>query len=453
MFNVNDIAEIEITAYGSNGEGIAERDGCVFFVHGVAVGDIVKAKVEHVKKNIVFAKPIKLIKEGCGRTKPLCPVYGKCGGCQLQHLSYNEQLVFKQTLVKNNLAKIGGINYNVPSVEPSGEIWRYRNKLNMPFGMKGCDIISGLYKNDTHEIAPVDDCLLQQAWAKELVFVITNFMQKNDITAYDEKIRNGLLRHVVGRQVDGQLLVILVINGEIFPNAEILLEILKKKFGKVGLFININKKNTNVILGEKTIHAGGLTEIKGEQYGVKFTLRPQSFYQVNESVKDKIYSKVKELLELDGVDILIDAYSGAGILSGAMHSEKYMTYGIEIEPSAASDADDMKKSNGLKNLINICGDVEKELAKITENNLGKNIAIIVDPPRKGLGESVVNTIIKAKPKSVVYISCDSATLARDLKMLIGGGYNITYLQPYDMFPQTKHVETVCLINSGTSYVN
>ncbi|HPG91896.1 MAG TPA: 23S rRNA (uracil(1939)-C(5))-methyltransferase RlmD [Clostridia bacterium] len=445
MLNISDIVEIEITAYGSNGEGIGEKDGYVFFVPAVAVGDKLRVKITHIKKNVVFAKPIKLITSGCGRANPPCPVYDKCGGCQLQHLTYAEQLVFKKNLVQNNLRKIGGIDYLVPDVIPSGEVWRYRNKLNMPVGMNG-NFISGLYKNDTHEIVPVDECLLQQSWAKELVVTVKEFLSKFGLDAYDEKTRKGLLRHIVGRQVNGQLLVILVINGDALPYAEVLLKTLQNKFAEVGLFVNINKKNTNVILGDKTVHIGGLTEISGEQFGVKFTLRPQSFYQVNESVKDKIYGKVKELLQLSDIEILIDAYSGAGILSGALYSKKYMTYGIEIEQDAVADADEMKKRNGLDNLVNICGDVETELVKIIESNKGKNIAMIVDPPRKGLGEKVTDTILRAKPKSLVYISCDSATLARDLKKLIGGGYELTYLQPFDMFPQTKHVECVVLMS-------
>ncbi len=488
MLKINDIIEIDIKAYGSGGEGIAEYDRGIVFVERTAVGDTVRAKVFFVKKNVAYARPIKLIKAGSGRAEPPCPVFGRCGGCQLQHLSYEEQLKFKCGLVRKNLEKIGGISVEVPEVVPSEKKWNYRNKMSMPVGFFGGKIAAGLYKGNTHEIIPVADCPLLGNWSGEVIKTVCGFLNEQSLSAYDEKSGKGLVRHIVGRFVDGQLLVTLVINGDFLPNAEILQKKLEEKFDKIGFFVNINKKSTNVIFGEKTAHIGGIEKIQGAQMGVAYSLRPQSFYQVNDAIKDKIYAKVKELLSGGGVEILIDAYSGAGILSGALHSEKYRTYAIEIEPAAVNDAEEMKKANGLKNLTNICGDVETELAKIVEENPGKNIALVVDPPRKGLGAKVVETILKAKPRQIIYISCDSATLARDLKLLGAAceircatnatefariseqnnqdadktkieaneptasaikstqHYKITHIQPYDMFPQTRHVECVVLMS-------
>lgn len=417
MLKKDDIIEVEICAYGSAGEGIAKCDGCTVFVERVAKGDKVRAKVTYAKKNIAYAKPIKLLGAGSGRADPPCPIYGKCGGCQLQHLVYAEQLDFKRGLVKNNLAKIGGIDIGVPQVVPSEKIWRYRNKMSVPFGTTDGKPAAGLYKGNTHEIIPFDDCLLLQDWAQRIIDIVSEFLRGKNLSTYDEQTGAGFLRHVVARCVCGQLLVTLVINAESCPDAKKLLETLLANFEKVGLFVNFNREKTNVIFGLETTHIGGIEKISGSQSGIDFTLRPQTFYQVNEDIKNRIYSKVKELLELSDAEIMIDAYSGAGILSGMLHSKKYHTYAIEIEPDAVADAEEMKRLNGLGNLTNICGDVEKELVKITEENRGKNIALVVDPPRKGLGSNVVHTILRARPTQIVYISCDSATLARDLKML------------------------------------
>ena len=443
---MKNLLNLKIQAIGTNGEGIAKNDHGTCFVPFCLVGEEVEAKPVYTKGNVINAQLVKVTKSVNGRTKPKCKVFGNCGGCQLQHMSYDLQLAFKRDLVKNNLKKLGGVDFDVLPVEPSAKIYGYRNKLQMPFGVKGGKVVMGFYKPSSHDMVVTDSCPLQEEWADKLCNIIKQFANENGISVYNEKTKTGLLRHMVARYVDNQLLVTIVVNGDKLDKWQTLAKMLEQNFDRFGLFVNINKKHTNVILGDKTDYLCGIEYISGECCGVKFNLQPNSFFQINDDIRDKIYSQAIALTDTDDCDVIIDAFSGIGIMSGVLAKTGKKTFGIEIVPQAVEDADKLAKLNGLDNLSNICGDVNVKLKELCEQY--KKVALVVDPPRKGLDKQTKDTILQAQPKSVVYVSCNSATLARDVKDL-SQLYEVTYCKPWDMFPMTNNVETlVKLVRKG-----
>ena len=333
----------------------------------------------------------------------------------------------------------------MPTV-PSQNQWKYRNKVQFPVGERDGKPVVGFFKNDTHTLVQVDECPLQDEWAKKMTEAFIEYATKAKIKPYNEKRHEGVLRHLIGRYIDGQLLVTVVINGEELPNKELLVKELKKRFDDFGLFKNINTAKTNVILGKKTQWLYGRKVIESRLGDVAFFVRPDSFFQVNFDVMQKIYARVKDFLKDKKVDVLVDCFSGSGVLSAGLYQKDVTEYAIEIVPSSTIDADQLKDKNGLINLTNICGDVAVELPKIVDKHKGQKVAVVVDPPRKGVDKNTIDLLIQTKPDVIAYVSCDSATLSRDLKLLTqNGDYTVETVQPYDMFPQTKHVETVvCL---------
>lgn len=436
--------KLNITDLGTNGEGVGRYLDYTVFVPFALPSEVVEVVAMHIKRNIIYAKLENIeTASGCRVDAP-CKYFQKCGGCQLQHLSYPQQLLHKQNLVKNNLRKIGNINYDVLETVPSDKIYGYRNKISLPIGGKVGDIKIGMYRENSHEIIDIDNCLLTEEWATILMEKIRQYANFNGIKPYNETDFSGEFRHAVARRIDDRCLISIVTNGAYKGNFEALVASLQKSFSNFGLYNNVNNNKNNVIVGEKNLHIFGLKEIESSFGGIKFSLQPNSFFQVNDSVKNKLYRKVKDLLNSSEIEVLIDCFSGVGVLTAALYSDNYQTYAIEIITDAVADANKMKEQNNLQNLTNICGDANIELPKLIEQTKGKKTAMVVDPPRKGLGEKICNTILSSPPSQLIYISCDSATLARDLKALTSI-YEIAHIEPYDMFPQTKHVETlVCL---------
>ena len=429
----------------SNAETVGVVQDTTVFVPYMIVGEVATVRVDYVKRSVAFGTVEKVLKCSTKRVKPPCKHFGKCGGCALMHMSYDEQLVFKTTKVGNNLAKIGKLNCEVLPCVASPKVLGYRNKLSLPVcGSKG-KVRIGMYQRNSHYVVDMDNCMLGADWSNAVVRVCRQFFNDSNLVPYNQKDFSGQIRHIVARYVDSQLLLTVVTNGIFNINWQPLIKGLTKHFGNsFGLFVNINTLHNNVILGAKTQHVYGLTHISSNHFGVQFKLAPNSFFQVNDGVKDGIYAKAKELLNTSNTQVLVDCFSGIGILSNALASPNYDTYAIEIEPSAVEDAEQIRLLNNTPRLTNILGDVNVELPKLTQQNKGKNISLVVDPPRKGLGETICNTIINAKVDNIVYISCDSATLARDLAQLSSHS-QITYVEPWDMFPNTDQVETiVCL---------
>lgn len=439
MLKQDDIITYTAEFY-SNAETAGQVDGYTVFVPNMLVGETATVKVTYVKRNVAYARVVQITKPSKLSVVPQCRHFGKCGGCALSRMSYEEQLNFKRNKVMQNLRKIGKLDCEVLPCVPSPKQLKYRNKLSLPVCGSMGNAYVGMYQKGSHKAVKIDCCLLSDDWSTTLVKVFTEYLNEQKIAPYDERSFKGEVRHLVARYIDGQLLVAIVSNGEFTRDLTPLIERLKKHFNKFGLFVNINTYKNNVIMGKSTRHIYGLKYIESDHLGVKFRLQIDSFFQVNNEVKDAIYGKVKELLNLSQTEALIDCFSGVGVLTNVLADDKFETYAIEIEPSAVEDAKQLAKLNA-KRTVSICGDVNLELPRLTAKLANKRITMVVDPPRKGLGEKICNTILSADVDNIVYISCDSATLARDLAQL-SARYDITYIEPYDLFPQTDQIETV-----------
>ena len=443
MIKTNDTIIYTAESY-SNAETVGVVDGYTVFVPQMIAGERARVKINHVKKSVAYGTVVELLESSDKRVTPQCAHFGKCGGCTLMHMSYSEQLLFKRNKVAANLKKIAKLDVDVLPCVPSKKTCGYRNKLSLPVSGTCGNVHIGMYERSSHRVVETRGCRLGGDWATRLVELFTRYCNEQKITPYNEQNFTGEVRHLVARYVDGQLLVTVVSNGEFTKNLTPFAEMLSKNYEKYGLFVNINTYKNNVILGKTTRHICGIKFIEGEHLGVKFRLRPNSFFQVNDGVKDAIYAKVRELLDVSRTEVLVDCFSGIGILTSVLASENYDTYAIEIEPSAIEDACEIAHLNKSPRVHNICGDVNVELPKIIEANYGKRFTIVVDPPRKGLGEGICETLMQSNADNIVYISCDSATLARDLTSL-ADVYTVSYVQPYDMFPNTDQVETVVLL--------
>lgn len=447
MIKQDDIIQLHIDRLGSNAEGVARYDDYAVFVPLALTGESVVAKVNYAKKNIAYADVVAVANVSPQRQLPPCKYYGVCGGCQLQHINYDAQLQFKHDLVANCFAKIGGMNVAVSDTIGSSDIWHYRNKLSLPVGgtVGNCNI--GMYQRNSHNIVDLDSCMLSGSWADSVIAISRQFFNSQQLQPYNEKHNSGQIRHVVARYHNEQLLVTIVVNGQFDIKWDILYDSFAKQFDKVGLFVNINTSHNNVILGKTTIHLYGIDSINGISNGVRYCIQPDSFFQVNDKVKDDMYARVRQLIANNNIDVLIDCFSGVGLLTGELYSDNYDTIAIEIDASSVADANAMKEANGLIRLTNICGDANQCLPMILTDIRRAptaNISLVVDPPRKGLGSTICDSILQCQPTSIVYVSCDPATLARDVKHL-SSGYDVASVQPYDMFPNTRHVETlVCL---------
>lgn len=444
MIQIDDKITITIDGYGSFGEGVAHYQDYTVFVPMVVVSECVTVQVTFVKKNIVYAQVVDIVERSQHRVVAPCKHFGVCGGCQLQHIEYDQQRLIKQQLVANNLRKIGGVDCQVLPTVASPLQYQYRNKISLPFGGKTGAVKLGMYKQNTHYIVDIDSCSLAGEWADKLVEIVRRFVNENALPPYNERRHTGLFRHLVARYIDGQLLVTLVANGEIRANLRPLFERLSQSFNKVGLFVNINTAHNNVIMSDNTQHIFGIKHIVSTNNNVKYNVQTDSFFQVNDGAKDLLYAKAKELLYSGDAEVFIDCFSGVGLLTAYMYNDNCQCYSIEIVPQAVEDALALKQQNGLHNLQPICGDVAVELPKLIDKYRNKSCAMIVDPPRKGLGDTVCDIITNNAPDRLVYISCDSSTLARDLSKLTAV-YNIAYCQPFDLFPNTRHVETLVLL--------
>ena len=444
MIRTNDI--ITYTAQGyANAETVGVVDDYTVFVPQLIVGERARVRVNHIKRNIAYGTVVQLLECSDKRVEPVCPHFGKCGGCALMHMCYSEQLAFKQNKVASNLKKIGKLNVEVLPCVPSDKTCGYRNKLSLPVAGRCADVHIGMYQRNSHTVVDTNGCHLGGDWATKLVQLFTQYCNSHKIVPYNEADFTGEVRHLVARYVDGQLLVTVVSNGEFTHDLAPFAELLAQHFARFGLFVNVNTNRNNVILGKTTRHICGIEYIEGTHLGVRFRLRAGSFFQVNDGVKDAIYAKVRQLLDLSRTEVLVDCFSGVGILTNVLASSGYDTYAIEIEPSAVQDANEMIQLNTSPRVHNVCGDVNVELPRIVAANKGKHFTIVVDPPRKGLGAGICDTLVQSNADSIVYISCDSATLARDLALL-SHMYTPTYTQPYDMFPNTDQVETLTVLS-------
>lgn len=446
----NDLLTLTIEGMGNEGEGIGKVDGFPLFVKDALPGDVIEAKVLKVKKTYGYARLMKLIKASLDRREPACPLHRACGGCQIQALSYEKQLEYKEEKVRNQLVRIGGFS-DPPLLPVIGmeEPFRYRNKAQFPVGRdREGRIITGFYASRTHSIIPNMDCLLGVPENQRILKIILGFMEKEGISPYDEAAGTGLLRHVLIRKgfVTGELMVCLVINGNDFPGIERLADMLFTIPGMTSLTLNVNCKNTNVIMGDKLLPVRGETFITDRIGNIQYQISPLSFYQVNPVQTRKLYETALSYAGLTGSEIVWDLYCGIGTISLFLAQRAGKVYGVEVVPEAIEDARKNAELNGISNVEFYEGKAEEVLPRLFREEGIQADVIVVDPPRKGCDRACLDTMLSMMPKRIVYVSCDSATLARDLKILCEGGYELKEVQPVDMFPQTAGIENVCLLS-------
>lgn len=450
----NDILTVEITDTGIEGEGIGKTDGFILFVKDAVIGDTVQVKVMKAKKNYAYAKLEKVLVPSPFRVQPPCPFHRQCGGCQLQPLSYEKQLEFKQNKIRNNLIRIGGFSpeHIDACMEPiigMEDPWHYRNKAQFPFGYdKEGNVVTGFYAGRSHNIIANTDCALGVEENKTVLETILAYMKKYGVSAYDETSGKGLIRHVLIRKgfASGQLMACVVINGNKLPEEKTLAEELWKIPGMTSVSINVNTERTNVILGKKVRVLKGKEKIEDTIGDVVFRISPLSFYQVNPIQTKKLYGQALEYAGLTGEETVWDLYCGIGTISLFLAKKAKKVYGVEIVPEAIADAKENAARNGITNAEFFVGKAEEVLPRKYEEEGVYADVIVVDPPRKGCDEKCLETMVRMRPERIVYVSCDSATLARDLKYLGEMGYEVRKWRGCDMFPGTVHVETVVLLS-------
>lgn len=453
-FVKNEMVTLEIEDIGNNGEGIGRVDGFTLFIKDAVIGDIVEAKILKLKKHYGYARMEKIIKPGEARVKPLCPVADKCGGCAIQHMAYEKQLEWKFHKVKNCLQRIGGLEHIEEKMEPiygMMEPYYYRNKAQFPVGMdKNGRLITGFYAGRTHSIIENTHCYLQSEVNEQVLDVIIDHCRQNQISAYDEKTGKGVLRHILTRVGfrTGEIMVCLIINAnkKKVKNLQELAEKLSVIPGMTSITLNINRERTNRILGERIIPVWGQNYITDYIGNVKYQISPLSFYQVNPKQTEVLYGKALEYADLNGDETVWDLYCGIGTISLFLAQKAKKVYGVEIVPQAIDDARRNAHINGFDNVEFFVGKAEEVLPREYEKNGIYADVIVVDPPRKGCDETLLDTIFKMAPKKVVYVSCDPATLARDVKILGAKGYQVEKVSVVDQFSHTVHVESVVLLS-------
>ena len=436
----------ECVDYTFDGKGIVKGEGITVFVPNIIVGEKAKVEIVHRSNNQTLGVIRELIVSSDKRVKPKCKISSECGGCALQHMNYESQLKFKQEHVKECLAKIGHINMEVNNTLGMDNPYNYRNKTQVPFTCKKGKIRYGFYKQDTHDIVSFDKCLIQTELADEILKYTKELMEKFKIEAYQEDRRKGVVRHVlirVGVHTD-EAMVVFVTNVDNFPNRKLIVKELLKKFPSIKTIVqNINHRDTNVILGEKEFTLFGKGYIEDYILGVKFKISSKSFYQVNPIQTEVLYSKAIEMAKLNSNDLVIDTYCGIGTIGLIASKHVNRVLGVEIVKEAIIDAKNNANINNIKNATFVCDDAAKFMVDLSMANEKVDV-IFLDPPRKGLDTSLIESVLKLKPRKVVYISCNPSTLARDLAFL-KELYNISEVQPVDMFPHTYHVETVACL--------
>ena len=446
----DDLIEVTIEDLSEEGTGIGKFEGMTFFIKDAVIGDRVRAKIMKMKKNYGFARLMEVLTPSPDRVEPLCPVARQCGGCQIQAMSYEAQLAFKTRKVESNLKRIGKFE-EIPmeSIIGMEDPFHYRNKAQFPFGKnRDGKIITGFYAGRTHSIIKNTSCHLGKEVNEEILEKILAWMNAFHVEPYNEATGKGLMRHSLIRCGfrTGEIMVCLVINGRKIPGEEALVDSLKIIPGMTSISLNVNKEKTNVILGREVINLWGRPYIEDYIGEVKYQISPLSFFQVNPVQTERLYGKALEYAGLTGEETVWDLYCGIGTISLFLARKARKVYGVEIITDAIEDARRNASLNGFTNTEFYVGKAEEVLPEKYEKEGVHADVIVVDPPRKGCDETLLSTMVKMQLERIVYVSCDSATLARDLRYLCDNGYELKRVCPADMFPQTVHVETVCLLS-------
>lgn len=441
--------EIKIEDTSSEGSGVGRIDGYTVFVDGAISGDYVRVLIIKVKSSYAVGKLTEIIQPSSMRCQPECDYFDKCGGCQLMCMDYGAQLEYKRKIVENNLKRIGGFE-NI-SVEPTVGMdmpYRYRNKAVFPVGADKSGNVCGFYAQRSHRIVPMDDCMISGEYNKSIIQAVMLYMSECNVSAYDEESGKGLVRRIFTRRghISGEIMVVISANADSLPKYDVLVEKLIASCGEIAsIILNVNKKRTNLVLGDKNITLYGKDKICDTLLGIEYEISPHSFYQINPTQTEKLYSKAIELANLSGAENVMDIYCGIGTISLSCAKNAKSVTGIEIVEQAIIDAKKNAVRNNIENAEFYAGSAEDIVPKMIDEGLRPDV-VMIDPPRKGSDEKTLDAIIKASPKRIVYVSCNSATLARDAKYLAEHGYAIRQATPVDMFPHTVHVETVVLLS-------
>lgn len=443
--NKNDRITVHVEDLTHDGAGVAKVEGYPLFIPGALPGENVVVHVLKTLKSYGFAKLIEIQHASPFRVEAPCPVFDTCGGCQIQHLSYEGQMAFKQKLVRDAITRIGKLPH-VPVLPVKGmqHPWRYRNKSQIPFGTQDGKVVAGFYQPRSHDIADTDVCLIQTPEADAIMVSLKKSLADMGIEPYEETAHRGMLRHVVVRKArtTGEMMVVLVTKKKKFPQAARAIELIQATVPEVTSIVqNINSEKTNVIFGEETLTLWGKDVIEDQIGEVRFEISARSFYQINPEQTEVLYGQALQYAQLTGQETVIDAYCGIGTISLFLAQRAKFVMGVEIVPQAIEDAKRNAELNGLTNTLFEAGPAEQVIPRWYKEGKKADV-LVVDPPRKGCDEQLLRTILKQRPTRVVYVSCNPATLARDLRILEDGGYRTKEVQPVDMFPQSTHCEAV-----------
>lgn len=439
---------LTVNGLGSSGEGVGKYEGFTVFVKGALPEEEVRVTITLVKKSYAVGALEEIVKASAERVEPACPVYKECGGCQLQHLSYKGQLECKRQQVQDALTRIGHLNLEALPVLGAAEPWSYRNKMQFPAAADAEGVLHiGCYATATHSVVDTDACMISKEANNAIMKTVRTWMQHYNISAYDEKTGKGLVRHIMGRVGvhSGEVMAVIITSGYDIPHRGVLIEWLKRYVpGLVSVVQNINKKQTNVVMGSKTRVLYGPESIKDSLGSLSFHISAQAFFQVNSEQAEKLYNKALEFAALSGKETVVDVYCGTGTISLYLARHAKQVYGIEIVAPAIENAKKNAEENKCANAEFICGDAAVELPKLLAGGVRPDV-LVVDPPRAGCEQKVLAAIAEVQPERVVYVSCNPASLARDLAFMEQHGYKAIVAQPVDMFPMTSHVETVVLL--------
>ena len=453
-FAKNQEIVLEITDMGNEGEGIGKMDGYPFFIKDAIPGDVIRAGVMKAKASYGYARVIEILTPSENRTEPKCPVAKTCGGCQIQHMQYTAQLAFKQDKVANCIQRIGGISpdeYVMEDIIGMEEPWHYRNKAQFPVALSlDGKLVTGFYAGRSHHIIPCAHCFIQAEGTEKICQTVIDFMETYGVPAYDEKTHSGLVRHIMLRKSkeSGRFLVCLVINGDKLAHSKEFVQRLRDVVDVESVCLSVNTNRGNTILGDKIIPLYGLPCLMDSIGGIRYQISPLSFYQVNPIQTERLYETALEYAGLTEGETVWDLYCGIGTISLFLARKAGKVYGVEIVPDAIRDAKENASRNGIANAEFFVGAAEDVVPKKYQESGGsvKADVVTLDPPRKGCDAKLLETVIAMEPRRIVYVSCDPATLARDLKVLAAGGYRLERVRCVDMFPQGGHVECVVLMS-------
>ncbi len=495
MLKNGQIAETEIVDYTSDGQGVCRIDGCAVFVPNAIRGEVCEVKVVKAGKNTAVGKIERIVEASSHRIPRSCPYAKLCGGCQFMHMDYEAECELKEARVRTALERIGGVDFNseLPQekafplrgrcpegadevfeavsddrneilrrsdpqddtnhseflpIVPSAQTESYRNKAQYPVASQKGSAVAGFYKERTHQVVPIDRCLILPQDADDAKACVLAWMKKHKVAPYDEETGKGLVRHIYVRKgfVSGEVLVCIVANGSTLPHGDDLIEALKKSVkGLKTVVLSVNHKQGNAVLGDtfRTLYGDGT--IEDTLCGLKFRLSPRSFYQVNHDQAERLYQAAIDAAQLSGKETVLDLYCGTGTITLCLAKKAGKAYGVEIIEQAIEDAKENAKRNNIENAEFFCADAGQAAAKFAADGIKPDV-IVIDPPRKGVSPDVIDAMVEMSPERIVYVSCDPATLARDVKLLTARGYCVQTAQPFDLFPHTAHVETVVLLS-------